>query len=42
MKGVIVLVVVVVIVLFGDLDFSNAHDVCVLSGKMHDCGLGFG
>ena len=42
MKSVVVFVVVVIVVLFGDLDFSNAHDVCVLLGKMHDCGLGFG
>ena len=41
MGGVLVLVVVVVVILPGDLDFSNAPDVCVLLGKMYDCGLRF-
>ena len=42
MKSVIIFVVVIVVVLFGDLDFGNAHDICVLLGEMHDCGLRFG
>ena len=33
-KGVVVFVVVIVVVFPGDLDFSNAHNVCVLSGKV--------
>ena len=41
MKGVVVLVVVVVVIFPGDLDFSNAHDVCVLLGEVYDCGLRF-
>ena len=42
MKSVVVFVVVVIVVLFGDLDFGDAHDVYILLGKMHDCGLRFG
>ena len=40
-KCAVVLVVVVVVVLFRDFDFSNAHNIYFLLGKVGDYCLGF-
>ena len=37
-----VFVIVIVVVLIGDFDFGNAHNIYVLLGKMHDYSLRFG
>ena len=41
-KCVVVSMVVVVVVLFRDLDFSDAHDINFLLGKMSIYSLRFG
>ena len=41
-KCVVVFMVVVVVVLFRDFDFSDAHDINFLLGKMGDYCLWFG
>ena len=41
-KCVVVFMVIVVVVLFRDFDFSDAHDINFLLGKISNCGLRFG
>ena len=41
-KCVVVFMVVVVVVLFRDFDFSDAHDINFLLGKMSNYSLRFG
>ena len=42
MKSVVIFVVIIVVVLFGNLDFGYAHNIYGLLGKMHDYSLRFG
>ena len=41
-KSIVVFVVVIMVVLFGNFDFGNAHNIYVLLGKMRDYSLRFG
>ena len=42
MKSVVVFVVVIMVVLFGNFDFGDAHNIYVLLGEMCDYSLRFG
>ena len=40
-KSVVVFVVVIMVVLFGNFDFGDTHDIYSLLGKMCNYSLGF-